>query len=42
MVSSDPQSRYLDLLEKSLRNTIYGESLLEMRCRALFQRLRHP
>jgi hypothetical protein len=42
MVSTDSRSRYLDLLEKSLRNAIYGESPLEMRWRALFQRLRHP
>ena len=42
MVSSDLRSRYLDLLEKSLRNAIYGESPLEMRWRAIFRRLRHP
>jgi O-methyltransferase len=42
MVSSDLRSRYLDLLEKSLRNAIYGESPLEMRYRAIFRRLRHP
>ena len=42
MISPDLRSRYLDLLEKSLRNAIYGKSSLEMRCRAIFQRLRHP
>jgi len=36
------RSRYLDLLEKSLLNTIYGESKLEMRMRAILQRVRHP
>src|SRR5262249_5309566 len=33
---------YLDLLEKSLLNAIYGESRLEMLVRAVIQRLRHP
>jgi len=42
MNSAEIRSRYLDLLEKSLGNAIYGESQLEMRLRALVQRLRHP
>src|SRR5271169_7098626 len=41
-VSDDLRSRYLDLLEKSLLNSIYGEHALEMRLRALMQRVRHP
>ena len=36
------RSRYLDLLESSLTNAIYGESKLEMTFRGLLQRLRHP
>jgi len=36
------RSRYLDLLELSLTNGIYGESRLETGMRALVQRLRHP
>ena len=36
------RSSYLDLLERSLLNSIYGESGLEMRLRGLVQRLRHP
>lgn len=42
MSSSEIKTRYLDLLEKSLSDTIYGERPLEMRLRALAQRLRHP
>ncbi len=42
MSASDLSSRYLDLLEKSLLNTIYNEYPLEMRLRAVMQRLRHP
>jgi len=38
----DLRARYLDLLEKSLRNAIYGESRVEIRWRGLLQRLRHP
>jgi macrocin-O-methyltransferase TylF-like protien len=34
--------RYLDLLEKSLANKIYGESEFEMGIQRLLQRLRHP
>jgi hypothetical protein len=41
-MQSDLRSRYLDLLEKSLRNAIYGESQFEMRLLGIFQRLRHP
>jgi hypothetical protein len=40
--SDDPRSRYLDLLEKSLLDAIYGERPLEMRLRAVIARLRHP
>jgi Macrocin-O-methyltransferase (TylF) len=36
------RSRYLDLIEKSLANAIYGESQWEMRIAAWRQRLRHP
>jgi O-methyltransferase len=42
MNSPDPRSRYLDLLEKSLLDAIYGERGSEMRLRAFLQRLRHP
>ena len=36
------RSRYLDLLEGSIQNSIYGESQLEMTWRRIVQRLRHP
>ena len=36
------RSRYLDLLERSILNSIYGESALETRWRGVLQRLRHP
>ena len=36
------RGRYLDLLERSILNSIYGESKLEMRLQRLLQRLRHP
>jgi len=36
------RSRYLDLLENSLANAIYGESKLEMALQSLRQRLSHP
>jgi hypothetical protein len=42
MHASDPRSRYLDLLERSLLDGIYGERPLEMRLRGVWQRLRHP
>ncbi|MGO9451152.1 MAG: TylF/MycF/NovP-related O-methyltransferase [Candidatus Binataceae bacterium] len=34
--------RYLDLIELSLTNAIYGESQIEMTLRAILQRMRHP
>jgi O-methyltransferase len=40
--TDDLRSRYLDLLEKSLLDAIYGERPLEMRLRAAIARLRHP
>jgi hypothetical protein len=36
------RSRYLDLLERSILNSIYGESRLEMMLQRVLQRLRHP
>jgi hypothetical protein len=42
MNSPDLRARYLDLLEKSLLDAIYGERQFEMRLRGLLQRLRHP
>jgi O-methyltransferase len=36
------RARYLDLMELSLGNAIYGESRLETRVNAFLQRLRHP
>jgi hypothetical protein len=36
------RTRYLDLLERSVLNTIYGESPLETRVLGILQRLRHP
>ena len=36
------RSRYLDLLERSILDSIYGESALELKLRNLVQRLRHP
>src|SRR3954465_5760796 len=36
------RSRYLDLLEKSLQNTIHGGRKLEMALQNVLQRLRHP
>jgi O-methyltransferase len=36
------RSRYLDLLERSLLDSIYGESRLEMKWQGVLQRLRHP
>lgn len=41
-LSGELRARYLDLLEKSLGNAIYGESEAEMALRSLLQRLRHP
>ena len=38
----DLRSRYLDLLEKSLLDAVYGEQLIEVRLRRLLQRVRHP
>ena len=42
MSDPDLRSRYLDLLEKSLLDAIYGEHPIEMRVQALKHRLRHP
>jgi hypothetical protein len=42
MNSPDLRARYLDLLEKSLLDAIYGERKFEVRLRGLLQRLRHP
>jgi hypothetical protein len=42
MDSDDLRTRYLDLLEKSLLNAIYGESAIEVRLRGLMQQVRHP
>jgi O-methyltransferase len=42
MISPDLRTLYLDLLEKSLLDLIYGERPPERRLRALWQRLRHP
>lgn len=39
---STVRSRYLDLMEKTLSNEIYGESHVEMKLNAFLQRLRHP
>jgi O-methyltransferase len=36
------QARYLDLIELSVANAIYGESQLETSVGAILQRLRHP
>ena len=36
------RARYLDLLERSILNAIYGESRLEMGLLRVLQRLRHP
>src|SRR5687768_3635302 len=36
------RSRYLDLLERSILNSIYGESAFEIKWRGVLQRLRHP
>lgn len=36
------RARYLDLLEKTVRDAIYGESALGRRLRAAAQRIRHP
>lgn len=38
----DLKARYLDLLEKSLLDAIYGERAPKIRLRRLLQRLRHP
>lgn len=38
----DIRDRYLDLLESSLSNAIYGESRWEMFLRLALQRIRHP
>jgi O-methyltransferase len=40
--NADPAGRYLDLLERSLTNEIYGESRVEMALRMAAIRLRHP
>src|ERR1700752_2568920 len=40
--SDELRSRYLDLLERSLLDAIYGECPLETRLRAWMARLRHP
>jgi O-methyltransferase len=40
--ATDLRSRYLDLLELSLQNAIYGESRLEMMLQGVIQRLCHP
>jgi len=40
--SSGPESLYLDLMERTLANAIYGESALEARLRGLLQRIKHP
>lgn len=42
MNQTDLKSRYLDLLERSLLDAIYGEQPVEIRLRRLLQRLRHP
>jgi hypothetical protein len=39
---SDPRSLYLDLLEKSLTDELYGERPDDVRWRSFLQRLRHP
>lgn len=36
------RARYIDLLERTLKNSIYGESAIETRLRAIMQRIRHP
>lgn len=36
------RARYLDLLERSILNSIYGESKLEMTVQGVLQRVRHP
>jgi hypothetical protein len=36
------RNRYLDLLERSILNAIYGESRVETRLLGVMQRLRHP
>jgi len=36
------RSRYLDLIQASVSNTIHGESAIEGRLKRLVQRLRHP
>lgn len=45
-MSADPgalsRARYLDLLEKTLQNAIYGESVVETKLKLWLQRLRHP
>jgi O-methyltransferase len=38
----DPATRYLDLIERSVKNEIYGEPPLETFARAAALRLRHP
>jgi O-methyltransferase len=42
MNTSDIRARYLDLLEKSLLDAIYGERQFDTWLRGLLQRLRHP
>ncbi len=42
MNSPDLRARYLELLEKSLLDAIYGERQFEIRLRGLLQRMRHP
>jgi O-methyltransferase len=42
VTSVDLQSRYVDLLEQSLLNAIYGEDPLAARFKGLLQRIRHP
>src|SRR5690606_8626282 len=41
-IPADPRALYLDLLEKSIANSIHGESEMERRVAALRQRIRHP
>ena len=41
-VDASLADRYLDLIEDSLLNAVYGESSLEIRLRRLVQRIRHP
>ena len=41
-VEQETRERYLDLVEATVSNRIYGESAVERRINAFWQRLRHP